>query len=53
MNTYNYLDFVPKARNEESLPFTMAWVRHHDRYTHGQLADKDKPYWSTFAASAS
>ena len=53
MNTYNYLDFVPKGRDEDSLPFTMAWVRHHDRYTDGHLADKDKPYWPANAASAS
>lgn len=29
---YNYLDLVPKGRDEESLDFTQAWVRHHDRY---------------------
>ncbi len=45
LNTYNYLDLVPKGRDEDSLPFTMAWVRHHDRYTDGYLADADKPYW--------
>jgi predicted dithiol-disulfide oxidoreductase (DUF899 family) len=53
VNAYNYLDFVPKGRDEDSLPFTMAWVRHHDRYTDGHLADKDKPYWPANAASAS
>ncbi len=53
MSTYNYLDYVPKGRDEDSLPFTMAWIRHHDRYSDGKLADKDKPYWPTFAASAS
>jgi predicted dithiol-disulfide oxidoreductase (DUF899 family) len=45
VNTYNYLDYVPKGRDEDHLPFTMAWVRHHDRYESGQLADKDRPYW--------
>jgi predicted dithiol-disulfide oxidoreductase (DUF899 family) len=30
--TYQLLDLVPKGRDEASLPFTMAWVRHHDRY---------------------
>ena len=25
-------DLVPKGRDEDSLQFTMAWVRHHDRY---------------------
>jgi predicted dithiol-disulfide oxidoreductase (DUF899 family) len=29
---YHYLDLLPKGRDEDSLPFTMAWVRHHDRY---------------------
>lgn len=30
--TYNYLDLVPKGRDEDGHPFTMDWVRHHDRY---------------------
>jgi predicted dithiol-disulfide oxidoreductase (DUF899 family) len=45
VNTYNYLDFVPKGRDEDALPFTMSWLRHHDRYEDGYLADKDRPYW--------
>jgi len=45
MNTYNYLDFVPKGRDEDGLPFTMAWLRHHDRYESGHLEDADRPYW--------
>jgi predicted dithiol-disulfide oxidoreductase (DUF899 family) len=53
MSTYNYLDYVPKGRDEDSLPFTMAWIRHHDRYEDGKLADKDRPYWPASAASAS
>jgi predicted dithiol-disulfide oxidoreductase (DUF899 family) len=32
IGAYNYLDLVPKGRDEASLPWTMAWVRHHDRY---------------------
>jgi predicted dithiol-disulfide oxidoreductase (DUF899 family) len=33
MNTaYNYLDLVPKGRDEDGLKFTQAWVRYHDRY---------------------
>jgi predicted dithiol-disulfide oxidoreductase (DUF899 family) len=33
MNTaYQYLDLVPKGRDEDSLEFTQAWVRYHDRY---------------------
>jgi predicted dithiol-disulfide oxidoreductase (DUF899 family) len=30
--TYHFLDLVPKGRDEDSLEFTQAWVRHHDRY---------------------
>jgi predicted dithiol-disulfide oxidoreductase (DUF899 family) len=29
---YHYLDLVPKGRDEAKLPYTMAWLRHHDRY---------------------
>ena len=33
LNTaYNYLDLVPKGRDEDGLEFVQAWVRHHDRY---------------------
>ena len=33
IGAYSYLDLVPKGRDEGALPFTMAWIRHHDRYT--------------------
>jgi predicted dithiol-disulfide oxidoreductase (DUF899 family) len=29
---YQLLDLVPKGRDEQDLPWTMAWVRHHDKY---------------------
>jgi predicted dithiol-disulfide oxidoreductase (DUF899 family) len=29
---YNYLDLVPKGRDESGLTYPQAWVRHHDRY---------------------
>jgi predicted dithiol-disulfide oxidoreductase (DUF899 family) len=32
IGAYNYLDLVPKGRDEDALPWSMAWVRHHDRY---------------------
>ena len=32
IGAYNFLDLAPKGRDEDALPFTMAWVRHHDRY---------------------
>lgn len=33
LNTaYNYLDLVPKGRDEDELEFTQSWVRYHDGY---------------------
>jgi predicted dithiol-disulfide oxidoreductase (DUF899 family) len=32
IGAYNYLDLMPKGRDEAELPWTTAWVRHHDRY---------------------
>jgi predicted dithiol-disulfide oxidoreductase (DUF899 family) len=29
---YHHLDLVPKGRDEDNLPHTMAWVRRHDQY---------------------
>lgn len=29
---YNYLDLVPKGRDEDGLKFSMEWVRRHDQY---------------------
>ena len=53
VGTYSYLDWVPKGRDEDGLPFTMAWVRHHDRYSDGRLADETRPYWPASAAAGS
>jgi len=30
--TYQMLDLVPKGRDEQDLPFPMAWVKLHDQY---------------------
>jgi len=30
--TYHFMDLLPKGRDEEGLPWTMAWVRRHDQY---------------------
>ena len=30
--TYQYLDLVPKGRDEDDLEFSQAWVQYHDRY---------------------
>jgi len=32
IGTYNFLDLVPKGRDEAELPWSMAWVRRHDDY---------------------
>ena len=32
IGTYNFLDLVPRGRDEDELPYGMAWIRHHDRY---------------------
>jgi len=32
IGAYNFLDLVPKGRDETELPWTMAWVRRHDDY---------------------
>jgi predicted dithiol-disulfide oxidoreductase (DUF899 family) len=33
LNTaYNYLDLVPKGRDEDGLAFTQGWVQYHDHY---------------------
>lgn len=29
---YHYLDLVPKGRDEDDLPHSMAWLRRHDQY---------------------
>jgi predicted dithiol-disulfide oxidoreductase (DUF899 family) len=32
VGAYNFLDLVPKGRDEDQLDFTMDWVRRHDEY---------------------
>ena len=32
LGAYNFLDLTPKGRDEAELPWSMAWVRHHDKY---------------------
>ncbi|MEW5976669.1 MAG: thioredoxin family protein [Acidobacteriota bacterium] len=29
---YHYMDLVPKGRDEDELPYSMAWLRRHDQY---------------------
>jgi len=37
--TYNFLDMTAKGRDEDSLPHSMAWVRHHDRYVDNKMVN--------------
>jgi predicted dithiol-disulfide oxidoreductase (DUF899 family) len=44
LTTYNLLDLVPKGRDEDGLAFSMAWVRHHDRYENAGPVDTEAAY---------
>jgi len=44
IGAYNYLDLVPKGRDEDALTFRMAWVRHHDRYVDDYVVDPKATY---------
>jgi predicted dithiol-disulfide oxidoreductase (DUF899 family) len=44
VGAYNFLDLAPKGRDEDGLAFTMAWVRHHDRYAEGYSVDPKVQY---------
>jgi predicted dithiol-disulfide oxidoreductase (DUF899 family) len=43
LGVYNWLDLTPKGRDEEGLPWPMAWVRHHDKYDARELVDTKSP----------
>jgi predicted dithiol-disulfide oxidoreductase (DUF899 family) len=32
LTAYNYLDVVPKGRDEAALPYSMSWIKLHDTY---------------------
>lgn len=32
LGVYQLLDIVPKGRDEGDLPYSMAWIKHHDKY---------------------
>jgi predicted dithiol-disulfide oxidoreductase (DUF899 family) len=49
VGTYTLLDLVPKGRDEDGFAFSMAWLRHHDRYDGGEFADPDLPFWPDVA----
>jgi predicted dithiol-disulfide oxidoreductase (DUF899 family) len=44
VGTYQLLDLVPKGRDEDGLAFSMAWVRHHDRYEDNYVVDPKAGY---------
>ena len=44
VGTYRFLDLAPKGRDEDGLAFTMAWVRHHDKYGDDYLLDSAATY---------
>jgi len=50
LGTYNFLDLAPKGRDEDGLAWSMAWVRHHDRYD-GAVVDKKASYQEPKSAS--
>ena len=44
VGTYQFLDLVPKGRDEDGLAFTMSWVRHHDKYGDDYVLDPTTTY---------
>lgn len=44
LGAYVWLDLTPKGRDEQDLAFSMAWVRHHDRYGEGYVVDPQAGY---------
>jgi predicted dithiol-disulfide oxidoreductase (DUF899 family) len=53
VGAYNFLDLVPKGRDEDGLAFSMAWVRHHDRYAEGYFVDPKAQYAAPRASGSS
>jgi predicted dithiol-disulfide oxidoreductase (DUF899 family) len=50
IGTYHFLDLAPKGRDEDGLAWSMAWVRHHDRYD-GAAVDPQASYQEPKSAS--
>jgi len=44
LGAYTWLDLTPKGRDEENLAFSMAWVRHHDKYGEDYVIDPQAGY---------
>jgi len=47
------LKIPEKGRDEDGLAYTMAWVRHHDKYSDGQSVDPKAQYVSPKASDSS
>ena len=50
IGAYNLIDLAPKGRDEDGLAWSMAWVRHHDRYD-GAAVDTKASYQEPKSAS--
>jgi predicted dithiol-disulfide oxidoreductase (DUF899 family) len=50
IGAYHFLDLAPKGRDEDALAWSMAWVRHHDRYD-GAAVDAKTSYQEPKSAS--
>jgi predicted dithiol-disulfide oxidoreductase (DUF899 family) len=50
IGAYNFLDLAPRGRDEAGLAWSMAWVRHHDRYE-GAVVDTNASYQDPKSAS--
>lgn len=44
LGAYHWLDLTPKGRDEGALNFSMAWLRHHDRYDDHYTIDPERGY---------
>jgi len=44
IGAYNWLDLVPKGRDEDQFAYGMEWVRHHDRYDDATVVDPYKKF---------
>jgi len=51
IGAYHFLDLAPKGRDEDALQWSMAWVRHHDRYD-GAAIDPEASYQQPKAADS-
>jgi predicted dithiol-disulfide oxidoreductase (DUF899 family) len=50
VGAYNFLDMAPKGRDEDGLAWSMAWVRHHDKYE-GAVVNTKASYQQPKSAS--